>query len=167
MTKKIKIFGVIALAIALVLGGASYLRTGHLFGSTSYDISYLTGDVYQGMSNVLMFTSGVFVGPANTSSLKINSGTAITGYGCATATWKPASVGAYNTATSVTSVDIALPGAVMGDRCDGSLTTATTSSADFACNISNTGTSTLILYNISASPITNIATGTATVCRTH
>lgn len=166
MTKKIKIFGVIALAIALVLGGMSFLRTGHLFGSTSYDISYLVGDVYQGMSNVLMFTGGVFVGPANTTSLKVNSGTAITGRSCNTVSWNPPAVGPYVAATSSTSTDILLTGAVLGDLCSASLTSATSSAADISCNVSATGTSTISLYNTGTIAL-DLATGTAKVCYTH
>ena len=166
MTKKTIYLGAIALlAIGFVLG--IYANNARVnFGSTSYDISHFVGDVYQGLNDVKMFANGVFVGPANMSSLTINSGTAITAYKCATATWNPPSVGTSTVNVAATSTDIALTGAVMGDTCTGSLTSATTSAASVNCFITGTATATIRLLNIGASAL-DLATGTAKVCYTH
>lgn len=118
------------------------------------------------------FTSGIKLGSAgNTSigsdgSLTLNSGTAVTNYKCATASWNPPAVGPYVSSTSSTSTDILLTGSVMGDLCKASITSATSSSADVVCNITSTGTSTIVLYNIGTSAL-DLATGTAKVCYTH
>lgn len=67
MTKTILIVVAIALlGIGFLLGvyGASSNQS---LGGTSYDVSNLVGDVYQGMTRVKMMADGVFVGPITTS----------------------------------------------------------------------------------------------------
>ena len=163
MTKKTIYIGAIALlAIGVVLG--IYANNARVnFGSTSYDISHFVGDVYQGLNDVKMFASGVFVGPANTTSLTINSGTPILEYGCATATWNPAEIGINTSSTSTASTTIALVGSALGDTCVASITSATTTAVVPGCNVNVAGTSTITLQNNGITAL-DLSTGTARVC---
>ncbi len=102
---------------------------------------------------------------STTGSVAIGDGTAISKYSCATATWNPGSV-ATSTLAAVTSTNVALTGAVLGDLCLGSLTSATTSDAQVQCNITGTATATISLTNVGAAAL-DLATGTAKVCYIH
>ena len=97
-----------------------------------------------------------------------NRGTALSKVYCATATWNPGSVASSGATQGgyVTSTDIALAGAVMGDTCSASLSSATSSGLSTDCTVTNTATATIALYNISSGAI-DPATGTAKVCYTH
>lgn len=80
----------------------------------------------------------------------------------ATTSWNPGSVGTTSVNAAATSTDIALPGAVMGDYCFGSLTSATSSAASIHCFITGTATATLRLLNLGSTAL-DLATGTAKV----
>ena len=76
MTKKI--ISVIALlAIGFVLGvmGGRVATFGGAGGSVEYSAKTFVGDVYQGMTSVLMFQKGLFVGPITSSQPVTLSGT--------------------------------------------------------------------------------------------
>lgn len=98
-----------------------------------------------------------------TGGITIGSGTAIDLVKCATATWNPGSVGTSTLIAAATSTDIALSGAVMGDTCIASLSSATTSAAWVTCDVTGTATTTVKLVNISSSAV-DYATGTARAC---
>lgn len=58
---------VLAVLVAgFVLGVLGTGRSTETLGGTTYDASRLVGDVYQGLSEVLMFRNGEFVGPIDT-----------------------------------------------------------------------------------------------------
>lgn len=83
---------------------------------------------------------------------------------CATATWNPGSLASSSIdGINETSTDIALSGSALGDVCFGSLTSATSTSAVFLCNISGTATGTLTLLNTGTGAL-DLVTGTAKVC---
>lgn len=90
-------------------------------------------------------------------------GIGIGGNACATATWNPASAGTSSVNAAIVSTDITLPGAVMGDSCLGSLTSATSSNASISCFITGTATATIRMLNIGTGAL-DLATGTAKVC---
>lgn len=62
------IVAAIALLIIGFLAGVYGVSSNQSLGGTSYDVSNLVGDVYQGMGKVLMMQSGVFVGPITVPS---------------------------------------------------------------------------------------------------
>lgn len=155
----------IALGVAVLIYStvvSSVLLFGRHTGSNTFSAS-------TGLNSV-----NLTPGTDDTYSVAVN-GTAIIGttgllssnaYTCATATYHPGTLGPYNSATSTTSTNIGLTGSVMGDFCFGSLTSATSSAADVACDITSNGTATLQLYNDGTSALT-LATGTAKVCFVH
>lgn len=193
MTNTIKI--VLAIVVTLVIGfvlGVYGAKNSNL-GATAYDALHQVGDIYQGSADTLIFRNGVFQGaPIATTTLLTTSGgitnsgaltqsatstftgqvtigtsgTAISAYKCATATWNPDSIGTSTVSGAATSTDIALAGAVMGDTCTGSLTSATTSAASINCFISGTATATIRLLNLGSTAL-DLATGTAKACYTH
>ena len=79
MSNTLKILLGIASAIALLaIGFALGVYGSHSannVGSTSYDVKNFVGDVYQGMTHVLMFQNGAFVGPINSAQNATLSGT--------------------------------------------------------------------------------------------
>lgn len=77
----------------------------------------------------------------------------------ATATWNPGSLGTSTLIASATSSNVTVTGAVVGNGCYGSITTATTS-ALLLCNVYVADTATLTLLNIGSSAL-DLATGTA------
>lgn len=177
MTKNILfVIGAIALLVlGFVLGVYSIGKNNaQVVGGTSYDVSNLVGDVYNGISRVLVLSGGYVVGPVSSTavaanSLTISGGTAITGRKCATATWNPGSLDPFvssTVATAVTSTNIALSGAVMGDLCEGSLSSGTSSAASINCFMSGTATATIRLINLGSTAL-DLATGTAKVCYIH
>ncbi len=83
---------------------------------------------------------------------------------CVSTSWNPPSIGTSTPNASATSTDIAFPGAVMGDKCLGSLTSATSSAASVNCFFTGTATATIRLFNIGTTAL-DLATGTAQVCR--
>lgn len=117
---------------------------------------------------------GASSGPDHYNQENFNAGLSIGGQGntpvavrnCVTATWNPASTAGTSVSSSDTSVDIPIPGAVMGDTCVGSLTSATTSAAQIECNITGTATATISEVNTSGGAL-DLATGTAKACYTH
>ncbi len=128
-----------------------------------------------------LFTSGVTIRAAlvATSTLDVtglttatggiligSGGTAISNYKCATSTWDPGSLGTSTVALAATSTDIAISGAVMGDTCSGSLTSATTSAASVNCSITGTATATIRVINLADAAL-DLGSGTAKVCYTH
>ena len=106
------------------------------------------------------------VGLSNSSGTTIGGGTLINKFSCATASWNPLALGTSTPNAAATTTDIALTGAVAGDLCVGSLSSATSSSAIITCNISASATATLQLVSISSSAL-DLATGTAKVCYIH
>jgi hypothetical protein len=85
------------------------------------------------------------------------------GVGCGTATWNPGTLGTYLVATGTTSTAVSVGSAVLGNLCDASLSSATSSAVDVSCNVSAAGTATVHIYNDTASSVT-VATGTVRVC---
>ena len=57
---------IVLLVVGFVLGGLLSNGSAEQLGGTSYDETRLVGDVRQGLTNVLMFQSGEFVGPIDT-----------------------------------------------------------------------------------------------------
>lgn len=102
----------------------------------------------------------------NSGAATIGGGTSISKYQCAMATWNPPSLATSTPNGAATSTDIALSGAVLGDLCVASLTTATTSAVSVNCNISATGTSTIRVINTSLGNV-DLDSGTAKVCYIH
>ncbi len=172
MTKTIIITSAVTglLVVALLFGLAALVgNTSHIFGAqVQNDLFYFTGGIKVGNSSQYAIDSSGNVTTSGKLTLGA-SGTALSTIKCATATYDPGSLAAYvssTVATSVTSTDIALPGAVMGDICIASLTSSTSSSASVGCIISGTATSTLTLQNKGGSAL-DLASGTAKVCYIH
>lgn len=110
MTKKI--ISVIALlAIGFVLGvmGGRVATFGGAGGSVEYSAKTFVGDVYQGMTSVLMFQKGLFVGPI-TSSQAVSLTGSVT-LGSTAATYNPTSF----SSSTIASTTMAVTGAVLGD----------------------------------------------------
>ena len=141
--------------------GETVQQFGAALGITRYPNSGLA-------ARYLKITTTAGTATAGTDgSFSIGGGTEITGYKCVTATWNPGSLASSSIdGISATSTDIALTGAVAGDLCDASLTSATSSSALVNCTISGTATGTIQLLNIGSAAL-DLATGTAKVCYTH
>lgn len=170
------LIGGLLAAVALYFGGSAH------FGGTplNYDKTYqgadfvLTGSQGGGVNN---FKTAAYPGGTETtrinsngsttiSSLAIGGGTVINNYSCASVTWNPGSVATATPSAAETSTDIALTGAVLGDTCTGSLSSATTTGAQIGCAITGTATATVSVFNISGSAL-DLATGTAKACFTH
>ncbi len=160
MTKNIFIA---VLAVALLgLGLLGFVKANNPLGATGqthYQIeSFLRGLTFGTTRQGTLGSDG---------SLVIGSGTTISKFKCATATWDPPTLGTSSVTLSATTTDIALSGAVAGDLCIGSLTTATTSAAGIGCVITASGTSTIRAINYGAVASLNLDSGTAKVCYVH
>ena len=146
------IFAVLGvLAVVVIVIGVNYFSQSQSLGAAGIGPNH-----YQAEN----FLQGLYIGASKYATKE-------TTFSCATASWNPGSL-ATSTITNATSVDIALPGAVVGDLCQGSFTSATSTSIAVDCNIAATATGTMQLTNLG---ITNaaidLATGTAKVCYTH
>jgi hypothetical protein len=171
MTKNI-IIAVLAVAL-LGLGYLLHLAAADqsfgATGQTHYQIeSFLRGLTFGTTRQGTLASDGslTVVGITNSSGTSIGSGTVIQKYKCATATWNPPSLGTSSVTLAATTTDILLTGAVAGDLCVGSLTTATTSLAGVSCVITASGTSTIRAVNYSAAAL-DLDSGTAKVCYIH
>lgn len=127
MTKILYVLGAIALLAIGFIAGVYGVKSSSV-GGTSYDVSNLVGDVYQGMTHVLMFQNGVFVGPiTSTNAVSISGATSLTGsltLGVASSTtWNPATISS-STAASTT---LAVAGLVLGDKVLATFDSATSS----------------------------------------
>lgn len=164
----LKSFGIAVLGGLVVLAGFSLAPASvkKLGGGIGYDAIYQVGDIYQGLSQVLAFRDGVMTANVSSSQVQIGGGTAITSFSCNTASWNPLSIGTSSVNIAATSTDIALTGAVVGDTCSGSLTSATSSAARIQCTITGNATATLGLLNTGTAAL-DLATGTAKVCYSH
>jgi hypothetical protein len=100
-------------------------------------------------------------GSTTVPSIRVDSGTYLNEMSCNTATYNPPSL--LNNGT--TTVDIALPGAALGDHCgDVSLTSATSTGPYLmACRITAAATGTVATVNLSGATVDN-ATGTLQAC---
>lgn len=113
--------------------------------------------------------SNVVVLTPNTLSLNIASSTVVTlptptlGGTCATATYDAPSMGTSTINLASASTTLTLTGAVAGNFCVGSLTTATSSDVSVMCNITGTASATVSLIN-RASTATDLASGTVKAC---
>ena len=160
MTKNIFIA---VLAVALLgLGLLGFMRANQPLGATGqthYQIeSFLQGITF---GTTRQGTLG------NDGSVVIGSGTTISKYKCATATWDPATLGTSTVTLAATTTDILLTGAVAGDLCIASLTSATPTASSVDCTITQSGTSTIRAYNYGAVAALNLGPGTAKVCYIH
>jgi len=160
-TAKVILISVIVSVVVFLLGvglQAAFNQT--TFGTqVQNDLFYFTGGIkVGGQGQFSIDTNGV-----TTLASTTVGGSLTYSANCATATWNPASIGPYGSATSTTSTIITLPGAVLGSLCEGSLTSATSTAADFACDVNGAASATLNLYNTGGSAL-DLATGTARVC---
>lgn len=162
----LKTLGAAVLGGLVVLAGLTLAPASSKLGGVVNEASYLVGDVYQGLRQTLAFRDGVLKAPVSTDSVTIGSGTAVTKYSCATATWNPPAIGTSSVALAATSTDIALSGSVVGDTCSASLSSATSSDARLGCVIAANATATLQVQNLGSASL-DLATGTAKVCYTH
>lgn len=170
MTKKIYILGALAV-IALLVSVFAFYRVGTIqlgsagIGQNHYQSENFLQGLYAGTTGQFQINNS---GAITTSGgLTIgSSGTAVTNYKCASATWDPPSLGTSTVAGAATSTDIALSGAALGDECAAGLTSATSTFARVNCVISATGTSTIQLLNASTGAL-DLGSGTAEVCYTH
>lgn len=154
-----KLLAVVAVA-ALVLAGVALVAVVNkdgikLGGITNFDEVDVT-DGYRVDNTTIINGSGVHLGTLGVAGTDVTLGT------CATATWNPGSV-ATNTLAAVTSTDIALSGAAVGDVCLAALTSATTTDAQLTCTITGAATGTIQLVNLGTGAL-DLATGTASVC---
>lgn len=169
MTKNIFIA---VLAVALLVLGSVHFSGGTLLGATGqthYQVeSFLRGLTFGTTRQGTLGSDGslTVVGMTNSSGTTIGSGTLISKYKCVTATWNPGSLGTSSVTLAATTTDIALSGAVTGDLCLGSLTTATTSAAGISCVITASGTSTIRAINYGTGAL-DLDSGTAKVCYVH
>lgn len=118
MTKTKIVLGAVALlVVGFVLGvlGAKQEKVEVALGNAvEYGPSYFVGDVYNGQSGTKVLSGGEVVGPIDTGSNTVtigSSGTAISGYKCATASWNPGAV----TPTSTAETSVTVSGAALGD----------------------------------------------------
>lgn len=143
--KNYLVVGAIALVIGFILGVLGYnsSKFGVTGGAVSYTAQHFVGDVYSGMTDVLMFQSGVFKGPITSSQavtlsgtntlsgatsvtggLTIGaSGTSIGSYVCATKSFGPITISSSTDATTT----ITVANAALGDVALGSSNAATSS----------------------------------------
>jgi hypothetical protein len=141
------IIGVLAVAL-LGLGVAFYTSqvARPPLGATSGTEHYNVENFYSGFTN----------GGA--------SYTIRTAHNCATSSWNPGSL-STSTVGNATTTDIALTGAVVTDKCEAVLSSATSTALNVECNITGTATATLTLYNNgTTNAAIDVATGTAQVC---
>jgi len=110
---------------------------------------------------------GASSGPDHYNQENFYGGVSRSNVGCATATFNPGSL-STSTIGNATTTDIALTGAVMGDTCAASLTSATSSALAVSCGITGTATATIEVENLgTTNAAIDPATGTAKVCLTH
>ena len=168
--------------IGVVIGLLVATGAGFLIARNTITTSSLGGVVGVGQvqTNTFWFVNGLFAGTSQQWSVSSagaitttggmtvgSSGTKVSNFQCATATWNPGALGT-STISNATSVDIALPGAVVGDLCSGSLTSATSTAIAVDCSVAQTATGTLQLTNLGTTNASiDLATGTAKVCYTH
>lgn len=122
MTKTLYVLSVIALlAIGFVLGvmGGRVASFGGVSGSVEYSAKTFVGDVYQGMTSILMFRNGLFVGPI-TSSQAVSLTGSVT-LGSTAVTYNPTSF----SSSTIASTTVAVTGAVLGDTVLASFDSAT------------------------------------------
>ncbi|MDI6820935.1 MAG: hypothetical protein QMD65_02025 [Patescibacteria group bacterium] len=145
--------------IIYIIGAIAILVVGFVLGVYGVKQSSLGGVYYQQADFI-----SASIKDLSTNSLIIGAGTAQTRFFCNTATWNPGSIATstLNGAT-VTSTNIALTGAQMGNGCIGSLSSATTTGAMIDCGITAAAVGTVYLTNVSASAL-DLATGTAKIC---
>jgi hypothetical protein len=81
MNKNLKfILGVAVVSVIVGAVGASLFKDNQALKGVYYDPQEFVGDVYQGLGKVLMFQSGEFVGPINTSqSVTLSGANVVTG----------------------------------------------------------------------------------------
>ena len=174
MTTKIKIFiGILVLLV--VFAGVHFFSGGQLLGATG-PTHFQKESFLQGLSggtnrqfNVTnsgsvtsrasIFTSGLM----SAVSWAINGGTTVTEHGCATSTWDPRSMGTSTVTLASATTTLALSGAALGDVCEASLSTATTSDVMISCVMSGTATATVALINTNTAA-TDYVTGTVRAC---
>jgi len=110
---------------------------------------------------------GASSGPDHYNQENFYGGVLRSGVGCATATFNPGNL-TTSTIGNATTTDIAVTGAVLGDKCIGSLTSATTSAIAVSCQVTGTATTTLEVENLgTTNAAIDLATGTAKVCIIH
>jgi len=79
MTKTTAVsLSIVTLLIGFILGVYGSANTAQNLGGTTYDASRLVGDVYNGMSEVLMMTNGFFVGPVKDQAETVTGTTTVT-----------------------------------------------------------------------------------------
>lgn len=171
---KMVIGGVVLLALGFVLGVyGSHQQPS--FAGTSYDVSHLVGDVYQGMSDTLIASGGVLKGnlsAANavlTSYLQVggsSNANKITAIGIATSTLNNTTFGSYTqtTSTATTSISFGVGGLSAGDACSVGLTTAPANTsfgldANITTSSASAATATITMWN-GASAVVTVTTGT-------
>ncbi len=167
MNNSLKTFGIVFVAALLAFFIGAWLGNNQ---SGTFGASGITRYPNSGMAmKFLKLTSTPGTATAGSDgelllgALGFDSGSVIQEHSCNTVSYNPPALGIYSSATSSATTTIALVGAVAGDTCLASLTTATTTDADLACHINAAGTSTLTVYNVGATAL-DLATGTARVC---
>jgi len=156
------VLGIVAVVvIGLAAGYAGGLQSVSVseqnLGGFNKNVPYSFDQGFQNNNQTVMNSSGAF------TFLSVNTDSG----NCATSSWNPGSIASSSIdGLHTTSTDIHFTGAVMGDTCKASLSSATSSAASVSCGVSGTATATLVLANLGASAL-DVVTGTARVCITH
>lgn len=152
----------IALGVALVVVVGLWLVNGQSIGFGGIGATFFPNSGV-GARSFKVVTSTKDNTPAADGVISVGGGSASILNLCVSATWNPGSLSADGTSTAATSTDIAFTGLVVGDTCNASLSSATTTSARVNCLVATNATATVTLANVSNAAL-DLATGTAKFC---